>query len=145
MPSNQSTPIARFMAELVAEHHLSHLNDRELLRRFTRQREEAAFLALLKRHGTVIQRVCRRTLSSTHDADDIFQATFLVLLKKASALHWRESIASWLHEVAYRLAIKTRNARIRRGIKESQASFDDFSCDPLNTLTVNEAQTIVAE
>ncbi len=145
MPSNQSTPIARFLAELVAEHHLAHLNDRELLRRFTVQREEAAFLALLKRHGTVVQRICRRTLPNAHDADDVFQATFLVLLKKAAALRWRDSIAAWLHEVAYRLAVNKKRAGIQRGIKERQASIYNSSGDPLNALTVNEAQTILHE
>ena len=128
----------------MAEHHLSHLTDRELLQRFTKQREEAAFLALLKRHGTVIQRICRRTLPNAHDADDVFQATFLVLLKKASTLRWRDSIAGWLHEVAYRLAANKKRAGTWRGIKESQAAADD-SFDPLNALTVNEAQTILHE
>ncbi len=145
MPGNQSSPIARFMTKLVEEHQYSKMTDRELLRRFTKQREEAAFLALLKRHGTLIQRICRRMLPNAHDADDVFQATFLVLLKKASALRWRDCISGWLHEVAYRLAVKTKSAHVRRSLKESRAAIADAAGDPLNALTVQEAQTLLHE
>jgi RNA polymerase sigma factor (sigma-70 family) len=143
MPGNQSSPIARYMAKLVEEHEYSKMTDRELLRRFTKRREEAAFLALLKRHGTLIQRICRRMLPNAHDADDVFQATFLVLLKKVSALRWRDCISGWLHEVAYRLAVKTKSADVRRTLKESRATIADAAGDPLNALTVQEAQTLL--
>ena len=145
MASNQQSPIGRLIAHLVEEHEYTQMTDRELLRRFTKKREEAAFLTLLQRHSTLIQRVCRRTLANAHDAEEVFQATFLVLLEKASALRWRGSIAGWLHEVAHRLALKKRNGYIRRGSMESQASLANSSDDPLNALTVNEAQTLLHE
>src|SRR5262245_9403002 len=75
------------------------LSDRQLLQRFTLNRDESAFAALLERHGGMVLGVCRRVLGCPQTADDAFQATFLVLLRKAGSLGWRESVGSWLHEV----------------------------------------------
>src|SRR5713226_3395857 len=80
------------------------LADCQLLERFASQREEAAFAALVERHGTLIEAVCRRILGHSPDADDVFQATFIVLARKARSLRWHESIGPWLYAVAFRLA-----------------------------------------
>src|SRR5260370_13004435 len=87
-------------------------SDRELLERFLAQREEAAFVALLKRHGPMVLQVCRRIQGNEHDAEDTFQATFLLLARKAGSIRKLASVASWLHRVAHRLplAAKTQEA-----------------------------------
>src|SRR4051794_35256059 len=74
--------------------------DRELLAAFARHHDQAAFAELVARHGPMVLAVCRRLLSDPHDADDAFQATWLVLARKAGARGWADSIAGWLHAVA---------------------------------------------
>src|SRR5438105_3318323 len=82
--------------------------DAELLERFVTARDEAAFTALLRRHGPMVLAVGRRVLTCRHDAEDVFQATFLLLAVKAGSIRERSSIASWLHGVAHRLALRVR-------------------------------------
>src|SRR5436305_11335494 len=78
------------------------LTDGQLLERFADRHEEAAFAALLRRHGPLVLGVCRRILRDAHDADDAFQATFLVLLRKAGSLDRRGTVGGWLYTVAAR-------------------------------------------
>jgi RNA polymerase sigma factor (sigma-70 family) len=96
---------------------LSSCSDRQLLDRFLTSRDEAAFAALLDRHGPMVLRLCRRLLHDTHLAEDVFQATFLVLARKPQTIRQRDSLACWLHSVASRLARQARvaeTARLRR-------------------------------
>ena len=83
------------------------LSDAILLERFVRHREEAAFAALIQRHRLRLKGTCRRVLQNDHDIEDVLQATFLVLARKAPGISWRQSVGSWLCAVAYRLAIFT--------------------------------------
>jgi RNA polymerase sigma factor (sigma-70 family) len=101
---------------------LGSLSDRELLDALVTRRDEAAFETLLRRHGPMVLAVCRRVLRHAHDAEDAFQATFLVLLRKATTIRKREVLGSWLYGVAYRTALKARGMKARRCVKERQAA-----------------------
>jgi RNA polymerase sigma factor (sigma-70 family) len=96
------------------------LTDGELLARFVAGRDEAAFAMLLQRHGPMVLGVCRRVLGHVHDAEDAFQATFLVLARKASAVVKRESVGSFLYGVAYRTTLEACTAIARRRAREKQ-------------------------
>jgi RNA polymerase sigma factor (sigma-70 family) len=95
--------------------------DRELLERFVERGEEAAFTVLVRRHGRLVESVCRHVLRHHQDAEDALQATFLVLARKAAGIRKREALASWLHGVAYRIALAARRNAARRRAKEKEA------------------------
>jgi RNA polymerase sigma factor (sigma-70 family) len=95
--------------------------DGDLLRRFIDRRDEAAFEALVLRHGPMVHAVCRRVLHDPHDADDAFQAVFLVLVRRAGAIARQESLASWLHGVALRVSWKARAGLANRRKHERRA------------------------
>jgi RNA polymerase sigma-70 factor (ECF subfamily) len=104
------------------------LSDSQLLERFaTRHGEaaEAAFAMLVERHGPMVLRVCRSVLGDPHDAQDAFQATFLILVQKPAAVRRRESLAGWLYGVAVRVAAHSRAASARRRVVESAARARD--------------------
>src|SRR5262245_28793721 len=88
--------------------------DGELLASFLNAQNESAFEALVRRHGPMVLAVCRRVVRSHHDAEDAFQATFLVLVRKAASITRRELLANWLYGVAYRAALEVKAARRRR-------------------------------
>jgi RNA polymerase sigma factor (sigma-70 family) len=90
------------------------LTEGELLERFVTRRDEAAFEALVARHGPMVLGVCRRLLRDPNDVDDAFQATFLVLVKKASSVRRCELLGNWLYGVAYRVAFRARALAARR-------------------------------
>lgn len=93
---------------------LGGLTDKEVLERFTActgESAELAFATLVERHGPMVLRVCQSVLGESHDAEDAFQATFLVLVRKAGSIRNRDSLASWLHGVAFRIAACARGPR----------------------------------
>jgi RNA polymerase sigma factor (sigma-70 family) len=94
------------------------LSDADLLQRYLASREEEAFAALVRRHGPMVLGVCRRILRNPHDADDAFQATFLVLVRKAHTVLPRERVGAWLYGVAYRTSTKAQAMNFRRGAKQ---------------------------
>src|SRR6516225_6420449 len=93
--------------------------DGQLLARFVATRDEASFAALVRRHGPMVLGVCRRLLRHAQDAEDCFQATFLVLARKASSVR-REAVGSWLYAVAYRTSLEARAIIARRRARERQ-------------------------
>jgi RNA polymerase sigma factor (sigma-70 family) len=94
------------------------MTDGQLLESFVSQRSEVAFEALVRRHGPMVLKVCRRALRNHHDAEDAFQATFLVLARKASSVRPRDMVANWLYGVAYRTALKARTLRAKAQTRE---------------------------
>ncbi len=96
------------------------LGDAQLLERFVTARDEAAFELLIWRHGGMVLNVCRRMLFQVQDMEDAFQATFLVLLKKAATISSRESLAAWLYRVAFRVALRARTNALKRQTREQR-------------------------
>ncbi len=93
---------------------IDSLTDRDLVARYVRRRDELAFAALVRRHSSLVLGVCQRVLAHSHDVEDAFQATFLVLARDAQRVRKRDSLASWLHGVAYRTSLRAAESRHRR-------------------------------
>ncbi len=109
------------MGRLFAEGTVTGLSDAELLRRFASERDAAAFDTLVARHGPMVLGVCRGLLTDLNDAEDAFQATFLILVKKAGALRGPVALGGWLYLVARRVAIRANAAAARRRAYERRA------------------------
>lgn len=115
-------------AELVTDS--SATGDRELVGRFVATRDQAAFAELVRRHSSIVMGVCRRVLHDPNDIDDVFQATFLVLVRNAGRVRNRSSLASWLYGVAYRLSLRVARQKQRRRetvlVDDTQVHDDPF-------------------
>jgi RNA polymerase sigma-70 factor (ECF subfamily) len=119
-------------------------SDEQLLNAFLSRCDESAFAALVHRHGPTVINVCRRVLGHHHDAEDAFQATFLVLARHALKLRKRASLGSFLHGTAYRIALKAKQAAARRRKYEHQASPRPNS-EPSSALLWDEVRTLLDE
>ncbi len=120
MPTGQPSNVVEYLCSLV-DCPSAEESDGHLLERFATRRDQSAFKALMRRHGPLVWAVCRRLLQEPHAAEDAFQATFLVLVKKAGSLRVQRSLANWLYGVAYRTAAKARTTAIRRQAHERRA------------------------
>jgi RNA polymerase sigma-70 factor (ECF subfamily) len=118
------------------------LPDGDLLGRFVGQRDEAAFTALVERHGPMVLGVCRRVLRHAHDAEDACQAAFLVLARKAASIRKKDALASWLYGVAYHVATNLRRDLARRGGREAPLA-DTAAPDPAGEVTWREVQAVL--
>jgi RNA polymerase sigma-70 factor (ECF subfamily) len=127
--------------------------DRELLLRFATEREQGAFAALVGRHGPCVLRACHGVLGNAHDAEEVFQATFLTLARKAGAIDWQESVRPWLVAVARRLALRAsadrRRGRERCEVLEAGGEEVPEPCapdgDPIAEASRLELRQVIAE
>jgi RNA polymerase sigma-70 factor (ECF subfamily) len=122
MAAASAHPLLRFIRQITAVGGTGDAPDAQLLDRFVAWRDEDAFAALLRRYGSTVFGVCRRVLGNTPDAEDAFQATFLVLVRRARSLGRPELLGSWLYGVAYRTALKARVTAARRRRHEGRAA-----------------------
>jgi RNA polymerase sigma factor (sigma-70 family) len=120
MAAAQLRAVLRHVRDLAADPRGGEQSDAALLRAFLSRNDQPAFEALVRRHGPMVLRVCHCTLGHVQDAEDALQATFLVLARQAASIRKKESLASWLHGVAYRMANHAKRAAARRRGHESR-------------------------
>src|SRR5579885_2167635 len=120
MANTPLNPVLRHIRKLAATEHVKEQTDVQLLQEFAAQNDQTAFAALVRRHGPMVLELCRNVLRHTQDAEDAFQATFLVLARKATTIHKGEALVSWLHGVAYRMAMNAKRAAARRRCREGK-------------------------
>ena len=108
MPASQTSDIIACLHRATLPHEGAGMTDGQLLQDYLTRRDAAALTALVRRLGPMVWGICRRILPSSHDAEDAFQATFLVLIRKAASIASRELVANWLYKVAYQTARKAR-------------------------------------
>src|SRR5215831_11910768 len=142
MPTARVRTVLGHISQLVGTPPAGNLTDGQLLQRYTSDREKAAFTALLQRHGRLVWGVCRHVLRHDQDAEDAFQATFLVLAHKANSIRKQESVASWLYGVAYRTAMKAKTNAAKRRAHEKRASHKAPE-GPLATVAWRELQAML--
>src|SRR5260370_14929297 len=144
MGARQGAAVLRVIRNIAVRHGDEQGSDRDLLRRFVEQRDESAFTALVRRHGSMVMGVGLRTLRHHQDAEDICQATFLLLAKKAQATLWRDSVANWLYEVALHVALKARRAANRRNVREANVETRQLP-DAWADMAVRELERVLDE
>jgi RNA polymerase sigma factor (sigma-70 family) len=142
--SRQLAAVIHWIRHVAASGRAGAGSDQQLLDRFIGHRDEEAFAALVLRHGPMVLAVCRRVLSDSHDAEDAFQATFLVLVRKAASIAKRSSVGSWLHGVAYRIAAKARAQRCHRRSRESEMT-DMPAAEPSPELLWQDVRAVLDE
>src|SRR5713101_6400444 len=120
MATAQFDTLLWHLRKLAAGRCSTQRTDPQLLDDFSARRDQSAFAALVARHGPMVLRVCRRVLNHEQDAEDAFQATFLILARKTGSIRKREALADWLHGVAYRTAMKAKRTAARRRIHEAR-------------------------
>ncbi|HEY7425112.1 MAG TPA: sigma-70 family RNA polymerase sigma factor [Gemmataceae bacterium] len=120
MAAGRIEPIIQHLRRVVLRDDKVGMTDGQLLERFITHRDAAAFEALVRRHGPMVLGVCHRLLGNLHDAEDGFQATFLVLARKAASVSPRERVGNWLYGVAYTTAVRARAANAKRRLRERQ-------------------------
>src|SRR5262249_52497675 len=108
MATAQMDTVMRHLRQAALRQEAAGRTDAQLLAAFIDHKDDTAFAALARRHGPMVYGVCRRVVGNHHDAEDAFQATFLVLARKASCVWPRERLANWLHGVALRTALKAK-------------------------------------
>jgi RNA polymerase sigma factor (sigma-70 family) len=138
-----ATGLRHLCGKLAAQQH-SGDSDEQLLHTFIRHRQDSAFAALVRRHGPMVMHVCRRVLGHEQDAEDVFQATFLVLARQAARVRQKSSLAGFLYGTAYRLALKAQQTTARRRKHEGQASSQP-PANPLEELSWREVRALLDE
>ena len=144
MSNRQLDNVLRHIRSAVVAQQTRELLDRELLERYVAGRDEAAFTAIVERHGGLVLGVCRRILRHEHDAEDACQATFLVLTRKAGTIRKGDALASWLHGVADRIARKLQADTKRRSFGDVSVA-DVAAPDTTGEITWREGLAVLDE
>lgn len=144
MSNSQTNVLLQYLHKISCQGRSKQVPDAELLRQFLDHNDESAFTELVRRHGPMVFAVCRSALRHEQDAEDCFQATFLVLARKAGTIRKHESVASWLHGVAFRVACNVRRKKQENRWDESREP-EMRAADPLLDMTVRELQGVVSE
>jgi RNA polymerase sigma factor (sigma-70 family) len=131
MPVGRLNSVLRHLHAAAFTEGADGVGDAHLLDRYVADRDEVAFEALLRRHGPMVLGVCRRVLRNDADAEDAFQATFLVLVRRAASVRPRGLVGNWLYGVAYRTSLKARAMNAKRRVKEQVAGRDSPLTAPL--------------
>jgi len=122
MTASPMSEVIQHLRRTAFLHDRCALTDGQLLDNYIRRRDEAALAALVQRHGPMVWGVCRRILANNHDAEDAFQATFLVFVRKAASIASRDALANWLYGVAQLTAMKARATIAKRHARERQVT-----------------------
>jgi RNA polymerase sigma factor (sigma-70 family) len=144
MTGAQADLVLQHLRRLGGAAHPGQPPDGQLLGRFAAQRDGAAFAALVRRHGPMVLNVCRSVLRHEHDAEDAFQATFLVLARKADSIRQPGAVAGWLYEVAHRVAVKAQADAARRRDREQKVT-PMAPADPTLDMTLRDLRRVLHE
>src|SRR5207248_2726941 len=139
--NNPSQTVVRCLRSFVSPRPLEGVRDSDLLGQFVATQSGDAFARLVQRHGPMVLGLARRVLRDHQLAEDVFQAVFLILARKAHAIRGGEALPAWLHSVAFRLALRARKKRERAPVPPIRAG--RASSNPLDELTVREFLTIL--
>src|SRR5262249_17765175 len=141
MAPTQLVPVLPHLRRLIAVQQAEGVSDHQLLQDFALKRDSQAFTAIVERHGKLVFGVCRRVLQPVQGGEAAFQATFLVLSRRAGSIRKRESLASWLYGVAYRMSMKAKRDAARRRTHEKLAGVRPVG-NGAHELTWRDAQAI---
>ena len=144
MATAQMDTVIRHLRRAVLRQDAAGRTDGQLLTSFIEEKDETAFATLVRLHGPMVLGLARRVLRDHQLAEDVFQAVFLILARKAHAVRSGESLPAWLHNVAFRLALRARKNRERAAVPPIRA-VRTSSPDPLDELTVRELLAIFDE
>jgi RNA polymerase sigma factor (sigma-70 family) len=139
----QLDTLLRHIKQVTAGQAPGHQTDRQLLHDFASRRDENAFAGLVVRHGPMVLRVCRRVLGQEQDAEDAFQATFLILARRTGSIRNQESLSSWLYRVAYRTAMKAKRSAARR--RHHEGNVRSLTPTPAPSPTWDDVQSTLDE
>jgi RNA polymerase sigma factor (sigma-70 family) len=144
MESKGTHPVLGFIRKIAAAGEIRQLTDEQLLKRYATERDEAAFASLVHRHGAVVWRVCRSVLHESHAAEDAFQATFLILVRKAGTIGRPQLLGNWLYGVASRVALRARKTMAQREAHERRAA-RMFAMTAVDTAAEQDLQPLLHE
>jgi RNA polymerase sigma factor (sigma-70 family) len=137
--------VLQHLRQLAGTQRVGQPPDAQLVADFALRRDEDAFAALVRRHGPMVWGVCRSILRHEQDAEDAFQATFLVLARKAPSIRRREAVAGWLYEVAHHTALQVQTRAARRRVEERKVSPSSAPTDPSLDMTLRDLGRVLHE
>ena len=142
MPSVNRDAVVEAIQRLFDQGTVVALGEKQLLDRFIVRGDQSAFEAIVGRHGPMVLSICRRVLDDQHDVEDAFQATFLILVKKAGSIRHRDVLGNWLYGVARRVAVRARTQRAASPqIATSEWSWNQRSLATTSTIRSNRAKS----